>query len=179
MKTARSEVESANYDISSKPRGSAASGSSRTIGPAMPSQADMTIAREAEEEFQAAERSYKRKRERAENKDRIEDMVGPKEVGRAGMLEAKRARRENDRAFRESRDDSFAEVDEGTLGLGGGDSFQDRIRQRDAAKRRADERRHGEKAHLLEATKERNDARRQKEHDTMEMFKRMAAERFG
>jgi hypothetical protein len=39
------------------------------------------------------------------------------------MLEKKRARREDDRAFREKGDDGF-EADESTL-LGGGDSFRD------------------------------------------------------
>jgi hypothetical protein len=52
-------------------------------------------------------------------------MVGPKEVGREGMLEKKRARREGDRAFREKGDDGFVEADEKTL-LGGGDSFRER-----------------------------------------------------
>jgi hypothetical protein len=65
----------------------------------------------------------KRKRDRAEAKERVEDMVGPKEVGKEGMLEKKRARRETDRAFREKGDDGF-EADESTL-LGGGDSFRD------------------------------------------------------
>jgi hypothetical protein len=74
-------------------------------------------------EYQAAERGVKRKRDRAEAKERVEDMVGPKEVGKEGMLEKKRARREDDRAFREKGDDGF-EADESTL-LGGGDSFRD------------------------------------------------------
>ena len=57
-----------------------------------------------------------------EGKERIEDMVGPKEVGREGMLEKKRARREADRSFREKGDDGF-EIDDSIL-IGGGDSFQ-------------------------------------------------------
>ncbi|EIN14304.1 hypothetical protein PUNSTDRAFT_110415 [Punctularia strigosozonata HHB-11173 SS5] len=179
MKTARTEVESANYEVHRSARTSTAASGSRTIGPSMPSREDAVLAREAEEEAQAAGRSFKRKRDRLEAKERIEEMVGPKEVGRAGMLEAKRARRENDRAYRESRDDSIAEVDEVTLGLGGGDSFQERIRQRDAARKRAEERKHGGRAQHQVETKERSEAIRQKEHDTMEMFKRMAAERFG
>jgi hypothetical protein len=65
----------------------------------------------------------KRKRERAEAKERVEDMVGPKEVGREGALEKKRARRESDRAFRDGGDDGF-EADESVL-LGGGDSFRE------------------------------------------------------
>ena len=49
-------------------------------------------------------------------------MVGPKPVGREGMLEKKAVRRESDRAFREKGDEGL-EVDEGTL-MGGGDNFQ-------------------------------------------------------
>jgi hypothetical protein len=49
-------------------------------------------------------------------------MVGPREVGKEGMLEKKRARREADKSFREKGDDGL-EADETTL-LGGGDSFK-------------------------------------------------------
>ena len=63
--------------------------------------------------------------DRDEDKERIEDMVGPKESGRQGMLEKKKVQREGDRAFREAKDDSFAEIDDSTL-MGGGDSFQAR-----------------------------------------------------
>jgi hypothetical protein len=38
-------------------------------------------------------RVHKRKREKAEGKERVEDAVGPKEVRREGMLEKKRAKR--------------------------------------------------------------------------------------
>jgi hypothetical protein len=82
------------------------------------------MARETASEREAVEMSYKRKRERLEAKERVEDMVGPKEVGKEGMMEKKRAKREGDRAFRERGDDGF-EADEGTL-LGGGDSFKER-----------------------------------------------------
>ena len=51
--------------------------------------------------------------------------MGPREVGREGMLERKRARREGDREFRNAREDAGLEMDEGTL-MGGGDSFQAR-----------------------------------------------------
>lgn len=93
-------------------------------GPTLPSASDLVLARETASEYQDEERKYKRKREREEVKDRIEDMVGPKEVGREGMLEKKRARREGDRAFRDKGDDGM-EADESTL-LGGGDSFKER-----------------------------------------------------
>ena len=93
------------------------------MGPTLPSSSDLTLAREAADDFRTAERDYKRKRERKEDKERIEDMVGPKEVGREGMLEKKRAKRENDRAFRERGDDGL-EMDESSL-MGGSGSFHD------------------------------------------------------
>lgn len=92
-------------------------------GPAMPSASDLTLSRELVAEREQEERSYKRKRDKLEAKERIEDMVGPREVGREGMLEKKRARREADKSFREKGDEGF-EVDESTL-LGGGDSYKD------------------------------------------------------
>ena len=51
-------------------------------GPTLPSQADHILAREAVEEQAAAEWEYQRKRDKAEARERIEDMVGPREVGR-------------------------------------------------------------------------------------------------
>lgn len=113
LRDARAQVDSATYH----------SGVGRTIGPALPSASDLVLAREAASEHQTLERDLKRKRDRIEAKERLEDVVGPKEVGREGMLEKKRAKRENDRAFREKGDDGY-EADESTL-LGGGDSFRD------------------------------------------------------
>ena len=72
------------------------------------------------------DRVYKRKRDKLEAKERVEEMVGPREVGREGMLEKKRARRDADRSFREKGDEGL-EVDESTL-LGGGDSFRAQLR---------------------------------------------------
>jgi hypothetical protein len=89
----------------------------------MPTASDLTLARELTAEQRDEERAYKRKRDKLEAKERIEDMVGPKPVGREAMLEKKRAKREGDRSFRE-RGDEGLEVDESTL-LGGGDSFRD------------------------------------------------------
>lgn len=95
------------------------------IGPTLPSHVDRLLAEEEAEERRTAELQRKRKRERAEDKDRLEEMVGPKEIGKAGMLEKKRAKRDNDKAFRERGDDGFIEADDNTL-MGGGDSFRQR-----------------------------------------------------
>lgn len=126
LKSVREDVDSATYGRTRESRrasGAGGSGSGRILGPSLPSASDMVLAREAASEYQTAERDLKRKRERTEAKERLEDVVGPKEVGREGMLEKKRARRENDRAFREKGDDGH-EADESTL-MGGGDSFKD------------------------------------------------------
>ena len=121
LRAAREQVNSATYRPLGLPPGGA--GAARVMGPALPSASDLVLAREAASEHRASERELKRKRDRAEVKERLEDVVGPKEVGREGMLEKKRARREGDRAFREKGDDGY-EADESTL-LGGGDSFRD------------------------------------------------------
>lgn len=117
IRAVREEMES------SKP--SSSSNSKRVLGPTLPSRADRVIAEEEAEERRTAEVQRKRKRERAEDKDRLEEIVGPKEIGKAGMVEKKRVKRENDKAFREKGDDGFMETDENTL-MGGGDSFKQR-----------------------------------------------------
>lgn len=78
--------------------------------------------RELDVERQDRERRASRKRAREEEHEHIEDVIGPKSVGREGALEAKRARRENDRAFREKE----TEADFGDDFLMGGDSFKSR-----------------------------------------------------
>jgi len=123
LKAARELVGAATYGRDIPHTSSSSSG--RVLGPTLPTSSELTMSREAASEYEAADRSYKRKRDRLEVKERVEDMVGPKEVGREGMLEKKRARREGDRAFREKGDDGFVEADEKTL-LGGGDSFRER-----------------------------------------------------
>ena len=120
IRAAREEVESSR--LAETP---SASSSKRVLGPTLPSRADLVLAEEEAEERRAAEFQRKRKRERAEDKDRLEDMVGPKEIGKAGMLEKKRVKRESDKSFREKGDDGFMETDESTL-MGGGDSFKQR-----------------------------------------------------
>ncbi|KAI6015603.1 hypothetical protein EDC04DRAFT_572167 [Pisolithus marmoratus] len=181
LRSAREDVGSATYGPGRRSRGdgeeTSASASGRTIGPTLPSASDLVLAREAASEYQATERDLKRKRDRAEAKGRLEDIVGPKEVGREAMLEKKRARRENDRAFREKGDEGF-EADESTL-LGGGDSFRDHLARREAARRRWEEKRAGTREDKEAAGRERAVAMREKEKATMDMFQKLAKERFG
>jgi hypothetical protein len=129
LRAAREAVGAATYgrDAHLPPRDpSPVSGGSsgRVLGPSLPSTSDLVLAREAASELQDEERKYARKRARVEAKERLEETVGSKEVGREGMLEKKKARREGDRAFREKGDGGL-ELDEKTL-LGGGDSFKER-----------------------------------------------------
>ncbi|ESK83963.1 splicing arginine serine-rich 12 [Moniliophthora roreri MCA 2997] len=175
LKHARESVGAATHNRSEPSYSSSGSkaGSGRMQGPTLPSAADMQLARETAAELAEEERRYKRKRDRKDEKDRIEDIVGPKEVGREGMLEKKRARRENDRAFREKGDEGL-EADETTL-MGGGDSFQAHIARRDAAKKRHEHTRE-DKANTM---RERANALKEKESATMAMFQQLAKQRFG
>jgi len=134
---------------------------------------DRILARETAAEMHDAERKNERKRARVEALEKVEDMVGPKEVGREGMLEKKRARREADRSFRDKGDDGF-EADERTL-LGGGDSFKEQVARRDAARRRFE----SSKEEKMSTTRERANAMREKDKATMDMFQQLAKQRFG
>jgi len=180
LRAVREDVNAASYHAVRGRSPSLPNGSSgtRIIGPTLPSASDLVLAREAASDHQTATRDLKRKRDRAEAKDRLEDVVGPKEVGREGMLEKKRARRENDRAFREKGDDGGFEADESTL-LGGGDSFRDHIARRDAARKRFEEKRAAAREDKTATTRERTVAIREKDKATMDMFQQLAKERFG
>ncbi|EIM83565.1 uncharacterized protein STEHIDRAFT_101856 [Stereum hirsutum FP-91666 SS1] len=150
----------------------------RSIGPTLPSSSDLTLARELQEEAAWEEKSLKRKRDKREAKERDEDVNGPREVGRERLMEKKREKREGDKAFREAREDAGLELDEGTL-MGGGDSFQDRIRQRDAARKRFEEKKRGPRDDRMAETSERVTAIREKDKATMDMFMQMAKARYG
>ncbi|KAG5349543.1 hypothetical protein C0989_003258, partial [Termitomyces sp. Mn162] len=133
LRAAREEISAATQNR--KPFSQVGSSSrGRMQGPTLPSASDLALSRELAVERDQEEWSYKRKRDRLEAKERIEDMVGPREMGREGILEKKRAKREADQSFREKGEDGF-EADDTTL-LGGGDSFKDMIAKRDAAKNR-------------------------------------------
>ena len=161
------------------------SGSGRVHGPTLPSASDLVLARETAAEVRDADRKNDRKRARVEALERVEDMIGPKEVGREGMLEKKRARREADRAMRDKGDDGF-EADERTL-LGGGDIFKEqcvpspsppcrhcdtlpadvvwfaRVARRDVTRLRFEEKRGAGREENMSAARERTNAMREKD----------------
>ncbi|KAJ7361265.1 hypothetical protein DFH08DRAFT_684880 [Mycena albidolilacea] len=177
LRSVREQVGAATWGASSSSAPSAdpsSSSAGRSIrGPTLPSSADLAYARELASESAHADASLKRKRDRAEAKERVEDMVGPREVGREGALEKKRARREADRSFRDRGDDGL-EADEGVL-LGGGDSFKAQIAKRDAAQSRRSQK-YEEKTAVV---RERQSVYKEKETATMAMFQALAKERFG
>ncbi|KAF8174962.1 hypothetical protein BJ912DRAFT_989394 [Pholiota molesta] len=178
LRAAREEVSAATYGHGAGPSSSSssaarASGSGRIQGPAMPSPADLTLARELTQEQRDAERVFKRKRDKLEARDRIEEMVGPKPLGREAMLEKKRAKREGDRTFRERGDDGL-ELDESTL-MGGGDSFREQLARREMSKSRFSQKTE-EKQNVM---RERSTAFKEKEKATMDMFQQLAKQRFG
>lgn len=120
LRSARQQIAAATYGLDTPSQAGSSSGG-RVHGPTLPSASDLVLARESASENQQEERSYKRKRDKLEAKERMEE-IAPREVGREGMLEKKRARRDADRDFRDKGDDGL-EADESTL-LGGGDSFK-------------------------------------------------------
>jgi hypothetical protein len=128
LAAARDDIRASTYAGSSSTSAISTSTASnprrQMVGPTLPSASDLTLAREYDSEHAIADRKNERKRQRAEERERMEDLVGPKPVGREGQLEAKRAKRENDKAARAEKDEGFAAVDEKTL-MGGGDGFRD------------------------------------------------------
>ncbi|KAI9512894.1 hypothetical protein F5148DRAFT_972902 [Russula earlei] len=178
LHAARAEIAAATYGSDQGPLTTLSDRRSKRVqGPTLPPQADRILARESAEEQAAAEREYHRKRDRAEARDRVEDMVGPREVGRERMLEKKRERRESDRTFRERADEGL-EMDEGTL-MGGGDSFKAQIARRDAARARFEKKRESGREERTSESRERAAAMREKDKATMDMFMQMAKEKYG
>jgi hypothetical protein len=115
----------ADYDSAPKrTQGPSLPSSGRTLGPTLPSASDLTLQREAGVESAQLERRIAKKRAR----DRLQDEdggIGPKAVGREGMMEKKRARREDDKAMRDRKEDGGLEMREDVLmGAGSNDSFQ-------------------------------------------------------
>ncbi|KZV74047.1 hypothetical protein PENSPDRAFT_573572 [Peniophora sp. CONT] len=169
---------SSNGDAPSRDSADGYSGasSSRTKGPSMPGPSDLILAREIAAETAAADRLLERKRERRDARDREEEMVGPRAVGRERMLEKKAERRANNQAFRDGGDEGL-EVDEATL-MGGG-SFQQELAKRDAAKRKGEDRRSTAQRERAAELQERASVIREKDKATMDMFMQMAKNRFG
>ncbi|CAE6506203.1 unnamed protein product [Rhizoctonia solani] len=190
LRAAREAVSQATYDLDAPPVPSTASkrtqGPSlppgRTMGPSLPSASDLTLQQEEAVEAARGERraANKRARERLEDED---GGVGPKAVGREGMMEKKRARREEDRDMRNRKEDGGLEMSEDVLmGAGSSDSFKAAIARRDAARARWAEKKAtpgGGSGSGNGPSNERLEAMKTREAETMAMFRNMAKERFG
>jgi len=159
-------------------KGGPSTTSGRIVGPAMPSASDRQFAKEREEELAVMDRQSARRRDRQEQQDRIEDQVGPKQVGREGQLEKKRVQRESNRAVQDAKDDAGLEVNDADL-MGGGDDFRAMIARRDANRRRFEEKKRQERENKNAGTSERLSTMKDKDKANMDMFKAMAKERFG
>ncbi|KAF8594559.1 hypothetical protein BDV93DRAFT_535071 [Ceratobasidium sp. AG-I] len=149
----------------------------RTVGPTLPSASDLTLHRESEVDDARKDRkaSHKRARERLEDED---GGIGPKQVGREGAMDKKRARRDEDRAMRDRKEDGGLEVSEDLLlGAGSSDSFKAAIAKRDAARARWAEKKQAGGGGG--PSNERVDAMKARDAQTMAMFQNMAKQRFG
>ncbi|CAE6457796.1 unnamed protein product [Rhizoctonia solani] len=186
LRAAREAVSQATYDLDAPPTTDTAPKrtqgpslpSGRTMGPSLPSASDLTLQREEAVDSARGERriANKRARERLEDED---GGIGPKAVGREGMMEKKRARRDEDRAMRDRKEDGGLEVSEDTLmGAGGSDSFQAAVARRDAARARWAEKK-AAAGSGSGPSNERLEAMRAREAETMAMFQNMAKQRFG
>jgi hypothetical protein len=87
------------------------------LGPSLPSASDRQLALEDEKESRKAERKHKLK----DGYERANDLV-PRNTGREGKMEEKRAANQVNKEFREKDTTGGLEVDESVL-LGGTDSF--------------------------------------------------------
>lgn len=124
----------------------------------------------ADEEERRQKFQIDRKRERKLVKERVDELV-PKEPGKQGQLEEKRARREAN--WERERQSGAADTELTDKDIyGGGSDYNAML----ARQRQRQEMRYREKNEHLAGRKRELDA---KEEKTMEMFKRMAQERFG
>ncbi|KAG2358860.1 hypothetical protein BDR07DRAFT_1488860 [Suillus spraguei] len=104
------------------------------------------------------------------SKGAIEDTVGPREVGKEGMLEKKRARREADRSFREKGDDASKPTNQPSLVVGIVSG---------TTRKRFEEKRATGREDKTAGVRERAVALREKDKATMDMFQQLAKQRFG
>ncbi|KAG9002800.1 hypothetical protein FRB94_004746 [Tulasnella sp. JGI-2019a] len=178
LEAAKASVSEATYSALDAPP-SEAPGNKRAsrIGPTLPSTADRFLQLEDAREAEKRSAAVSRKRERQEDKERVDDLVGPREVGREGMLEKKRLKREDDRQMRD-KDEGGLEVDDSAL-YGDKDSFRARLAARDAARKRAEEKKQASRPQPNTAVNERLSAMRDREKETMEHFRALAKQKFG
>lgn len=138
------------------------------------SHADRQLDREHNQNIHRIAQQERRQRTRQEAADAHEELHGARATGRDRMIEKRRERNEGNRAFADRHEDGL-EVDERDLyddphptitERGRGESKREQVRRERAEEKRAD-------------LEERVGKLKEKDERTMEMFKAMAAERFG
>ncbi|KAI1759243.1 hypothetical protein GGR53DRAFT_165642 [Hypoxylon sp. FL1150] len=156
-------------------------------GPGIPSMQDLAMRREDAEEERLQDIDQlrlARKADRAEQRERLEDLVPRAAAGtRERRLEKKQEVNDKMRSFRNRSPGGVGEVGEAELmGSGGGDEVAEYKRAQEAARRKRSERevRREEEARARAAEREvRIEEYRRKEESTMEVLRQIARERFG
>ncbi|KAK8037911.1 hypothetical protein PG994_014678 [Apiospora phragmitis] len=155
-------------------------------GPGIPNLQDLDLRREQAEEDKAeqvAQLRLQRKADRAEQKARLEELVPRAETGtRERQLEKKREVNEKLRSFRERSPGGAAEVVDDKELMGGGDSVAEYKQAKAAVERRKTERElRREEIERARAAEREEKLReyREREEDTMAVFKEIARQRFG
>lgn len=153
-------------------------------GPGIPSLQDLEVQRELAEEERldgVAQIRWERKKDRDEQKARLEELLPRAEAGtRERQLEKRREVNEKMKAFREPSPGA-AEVNENEL-MGGGDGVEEYKRAKVAAERKKTERelRREEIQRAKEAEREeRLQKYRQREEGTIAVLKEIARQRYG
>ena len=154
-------------------------------GPGIPNLQDLDLQREQADEDKAeqiAQLRQQRKADRAEQKARLEELVPRAEAGtRERQLEKKREVNEKLKSFRERSPGAAEVVDDKEL-MGGGDSVAEYKQAKAAEQRRKTERElRREEIERARAAEREEKLReyREREEDTMAVFKEIARQRFG
>ncbi|KAI4860109.1 hypothetical protein F4820DRAFT_461960 [Hypoxylon rubiginosum] len=162
-------------------------------GPAIPNLQDLALRREAVDEERMSgvdQLRLARKADRAEQRERLEDLAPRADAGtRERRLEKRREVNDKMRGFRERSPGNVGEVGEAELmggggggAGGGGDEIVEYKRVQEAARRRRSERevRREEEARAKAAEREvRMEEYRRREESTMKVLRQIARERFG
>lgn len=155
-------------------------------GPGIPNLQDLDLQREQADEDKAEQITQlrlQRKADRAEQKARLEELVPRAEAGtRERQLEKKREVNEKLKSFRERSPGGAAEVVDDKELMGGGDSVTEYKQAKAAEQRRKTERElRREEIERARAAEREEKLReyREREEDTMAVFKEIARQRFG
>ncbi|POY73076.1 hypothetical protein BMF94_3914 [Rhodotorula taiwanensis] len=184
-----------SYDAGAALVGPSALGPSKgpTLGPAMPPPSGgsssvgsgsaverLQLEREARDAAYAAERSARHSERRRENREARQDERDDRATGRDRLVEKRREGNADRREFERAREaGGMVEIDDDTLMGGQGGGFKDALRERERQQQRWQERKGAKVDEKKAEIQDRYQAHRQKEDQTMAMFKQLAAARFG